>query len=213
MIRQVFHRLQLLCAQGVVAMVGADKIQALVLDGETLNNIDRVEPYGLSYRPKSGSRAYLFFPAGDRAYGIALVIGDKRYQMDLAEGEVALHDDEGNHVHLKRGGVIEVKASSKVIATTPLFETTQDCKIGGDLLVVGKSTLSEDVSCGANVVAVGTATAAAVLAGGFSGMAGAAASMTGGMDVTGTLTANGVSIDQNHKHSCPDGGGESSGVV
>lgn len=136
MIRQVWNRLQLLCAQGVTTLIGADKVQVRVLDGETLHNLDRVEPYGLSYRPQPGSRAYLFFPSGDRSYGVALVIGDKRYQMDLQPGEVALHDDEGNHVHLKRGGVIEVKASAKVIAQTPLFETTGDARIGGKLFAM-----------------------------------------------------------------------------
>lgn len=137
MIRQVWNRLQLVCAQGVSTLSSADKIQAKVLDGETLHNLDRVEPYGLSYRAKPGSRAFLFFPSGDRSYGIALVIGDKRYQMDLIEGEVALHDDEGNHVHLKRGGVIEAKAAVKVIADTPLFEITGDVRIGGRLYALG----------------------------------------------------------------------------
>lgn len=131
MMRQVWNSLRLSIAQGVTTLIGADKVQVRVLDGEPLDNIDRVEPYGLSYRPKAGSRAYLFFPSGDRSYGVALVIGDKRYQMDLQEGEVALHDDEGNHVHIKRGGVIEVKASTKVIADTPIFETTGDAVIGG----------------------------------------------------------------------------------
>ncbi|MDD2722236.1 MAG: phage baseplate assembly protein [Gallionella sp.] len=136
MMRQVWNRLQLLCAQGVGTLIGADKVQVKVLDGETLNNIDRVEPYGFSYRPKPGCRAHLFFPAGDRSYGVALVVGDKRYQMDLKEGEVALHDDEGNHVHLKRGGVVEVKAATRVIAQTPLFETSGDAKVGGHLTVL-----------------------------------------------------------------------------
>jgi len=129
--RQVWNRLQLICAQGVCNLIGADKVQVRVLDGEPLNNIDRVEPYGLSYRPKQGSRAYLFFPSGDRSYGFALVIGDKRYQMDLQEGEVALHDDEGNHVHIQRGGIIEVKAATKIIADSPLFEATGDVVIAG----------------------------------------------------------------------------------
>lgn len=131
MLQQIFHRLQLLCAQGKATLIGADKIQVRVLDGETLDNIDRVESYGFSYRPKPGSRAYLFFPSGDRSYGVALVIGDKRYQMELSEGEVALHDADGNHVHIKQGGVIEVKASSRVIADTPIFETTGDVVVSG----------------------------------------------------------------------------------
>jgi phage baseplate assembly protein V len=212
MIRQVWNRLQLLVAQGAVTLVGADKIQAIVLDEETLDNIDRIESYGFSYRPKPGSRAHLFFPSGDRSYGVALVIGDKRYQMDLAEGEVAVHDDEGNHMHLKRGGIIEVKASTKVLADTPLFETTQNCKIGGDLEVVGKSKLTQDVTCGADVTAVGNVSAAIVMAGGFSSQSGGACVMSHGLQVTGQFTVNGKSIDQNHKHTSPSGGGDTSGV-
>lgn len=134
----VWNRLRLIVAQGVGTVIGADFVQVRVLDGEVLNNIRRVEPYGFSYRPKPGCQTYLRFPAGDRSYGVALVIGDKRYQMDLQEGEVALHDDEeGSHVLLKRGGIIEAKARTKVLADTPLFETTHDAKIGGSLDVVG----------------------------------------------------------------------------
>lgn len=106
MMRQVWNRLQLLFAQGVTTLIGADKVQVRVLDSETLDNIDRVEPYGVSYRPKKGSRAYLFFPAGDRSYGVALIIGDKRYQIDLQEGEMALHDDQGQKIHIKRDGIL-----------------------------------------------------------------------------------------------------------
>lgn len=106
MIGQVWRRLQLLFAQGVGALIGADLVQVKVLDGETLGNVKRVEPYGFSYRPKPGCQTYLLFPSGDRSFGVAIVIGDRQYQMDLEEGEVALHDDQGQHVHLKRDGIV-----------------------------------------------------------------------------------------------------------
>lgn len=212
MIAQVWRRLQLMFAVGTGELIGNDKVQVTILDGEVLNNIDRVEPYGLSYRPKKGCRAYILFPSGDRARGFALVIGDKRYQMDLQEGEVALHDDEGNHIHLKRGGIIEAKAATKVIADTPLFETTHNAKIGGNLEVVGTSKLTGHVDCGADVVAVGNVSAAVVLAGGFSSLAGGAGVMAQGLQVNGAFTVNGKSIDQNHAHTAPAGGGATSGV-
>lgn len=106
MIGQVWRRLQLLFAQGVGVLIGAEFVQVKVLDGETLGNVKRVEPYGFSYRPKPGCQPYLLFPAGDRSFGVAIVIGDRQYQMDLQEGEVALHDDQGQHVHLKRDGIV-----------------------------------------------------------------------------------------------------------
>ncbi|NTZ82400.1 phage baseplate assembly protein V [Burkholderia metallica] len=184
MMRQVWGRLQLLFAQGVGLMVGADKVQVRVLDEEVLDNIARVEPYGYSYRPKSGGQVYLAFPAGDRSYGVALIIGDKRYQMDLAAGEVAIHDDEGNHVLIKRGGIIEAKAATKVLADTPLFETTQDAKIGGKLTAVG----------------------------GYYGADGGPAQMNSGMDVKGGFTVNGKDVSDKHTHTSTPPGSPTSEV-
>lgn len=138
---QIWRRLQLLAAQGRATLVGAQTLQVQVLEGEVLK-AQRIEPYGLSYRPKAGAQAYLVFPGGDRAMGLALVVGDKRYQLELVEGEVALHDDEGNFVKLGRGGVATVKASASVLADTPLFETAGNVVIGGTLTVAGASTLS-----------------------------------------------------------------------
>lgn len=179
MMGQVWARLQLLFAQGVGTLIGADKVQVKVLDGEALNNINRVEPYGFSYRPKPGCQTYLVFPSGDRSYGVAIVIGDKRYQMDLEEGECGIHDDEGNWVHIKRGGVIEVKAATKVVADTPMFETTQDAKIGGNLEVVGLTSS----------------------AGGYYGAGGGPAQMQGGARVQGVFTVNGKNVSDSHTHT------------
>jgi phage baseplate assembly protein V len=210
---QIWHRLQLMLAQGVVNLIGKEQIQARLLDGEVLDNLDRIEPYGLSYHPKPGSRAHLVFPSGDRTHGIALVIGDARYQMELAEGEVALHDDQGNHVLLKRGGIIEAVANSKVIAQTPLFETSADAKIGGNLLVMGTTHLTQDATCAANITAAINVQAQMVLAGGFAGAGGTPASAPSGMAVSGPITANGKSIDQNHTHTSAQPGQPTSGVL
>lgn len=118
MMGQIWRRLQLLAAQGKATLVGAQTVQVQVLDGEVLK-AQRVELYGFSYRPKAGAQVYMVFPGGDRAMGLALVVGDKRYQMDLEEGEAALHDDEGNFVKMGRGGVVTIKASGHVNFETP----------------------------------------------------------------------------------------------
>lgn len=116
--RGLWQRLQLLVGQGVATLVQHGMVQARVL-AEELVKAQRVEPYGLSYRPKPGAQVYLVFPSGDRANAIALLVGDKRYQMTLQEGEVALHDDEGQHVHLGRGGVVTVKANTRLVLQAP----------------------------------------------------------------------------------------------
>lgn len=189
MIEQVWARLRLIVSKAQPTRIGEDKIQARVLDRETPPNIERVEPYGFSYRPHPGGQAYLLFPSGNRSYGMAIVIGDKQYQMQLEEGEVAIHDDEGNYVLLKRGGIIEAKASTKVLADTPLFETTGDAKIGGDLLVEGQTTS----------------------VGGYYGAGGGVARMYGGAYVDGEFKVNGKDVSDLHRH--PETGSITGGVV
>lgn len=188
---QVWNRLQLLFAVGKGVMASADKVQVTVLDADddVPPNVERVEPYGFSYMPKGGFQAYLVFPAGDRSHGLALIVGDKRYQMQLTAGEVAVHDDEGNHMHLQRGGIIEVKASTKVLADTPMFETTQDAKIGGNLVVVGTTQSA-----------------------GYYGPEGGEAEMHGGADVKGAFKVNGKDVSDQHTHTSEQPGSPTSAV-
>jgi phage gp45-like len=144
MIQHIWRRLQLMTVSGTVQMLdrqnGKHHVQVSGLDGEVLTNIAHIQPYGFSHSPHAGSQAHIIFPSGDRSYGIALAVGDKQYNMTLQGGEVALHDHAGNYVLIGAGGVITVKSSTKVIADTPLFECTQNCKIGGNLEVVGGIT-------------------------------------------------------------------------
>lgn len=135
--QQIWARLQLLFAHGVATLVGADKVQARVLDSEVLNNLVRAQPYGFKHWPKAGAQVYLAFPSGDRSYGVALVIGDKRYQMQLVEGEVAIHDDGGNHVHLKRDGHIVIKAAADVLIDAPAVKITGSLEVGNGVTITG----------------------------------------------------------------------------
>ncbi len=175
--QQIWARLQLMFAQGKVTTVGGGKVQVRALDEEVLDNVRHAMPYGFSHHP-TGGEAYMLFAAGDRAQGVALVVGDKRYAMSLAGGEVAIHDADGNHVHIKAGGEIEVKASTRVIADCPLFETTGDVKIGGNLVVVGEAQ-----------------------AAGFYGQDGSAATLAGGAQVQGQFTVNGKDVSDGHRHT------------
>lgn len=188
MSNQVFARLKLMFAIGLGLRIGAGKVQARVLDGETLSNLDRIEPYGLSYRALEGCETYLLFPDGDRTYGVAFLIGDKRYQMTLQAGEVAIHDDQNNWVHIQRGGIIEVKASTKVLADTPLFETTHDAKIGGNLLVEGQTT---------SIQGYGGAGAG----GGGRAWLRNGVLIENGTETHGPLTSNGKNVSDSHTHA------------
>jgi phage baseplate assembly protein V len=182
----IFRRLQLLFAQGKAALVGHDKVQARVLTDEILPNISRVEPYGFSYRPKAGSQTYLLFPAGDRTHGVAIVVGDRQYNMQLQEGEVALHDDKGNHVHLKRGGEILVNATAKITLKAPQIV------LDGEVSATQSVTVAKGLS---------------VLGGGVG------SAISGVFNVIGQIFCNGKNIGDDHTHAGVVPGGGSTGPV
>jgi phage gp45-like len=134
MIGQIWNRLQLMIAQARGVRVGHDKIQVNVLDNEPLTNIDRIEPYGFSYRPKAGCQAYIVFPSGDRTRGFALIVGDRQYNLVLEEGEVALHDDLGQKVHLTRTGMVIDGAGMPITLTnTPKARIEADLEVTGNI--------------------------------------------------------------------------------
>lgn len=121
MIAHVWRRLQLLVAQARGLRITTHSIQVAALDGETLDKIDRVQPYGLSYRPKAGCQAYILFPSGDRAHGLCIVQGDRRYTLDLEDGEVALHDDQGQMVKMGRDQLL-ISSPKKIRIESPDIE-------------------------------------------------------------------------------------------
>ena len=97
-------------------------LQELSFDGfhgESQQTIEHAHPYGFSTYPKAPSViggvkryavAFVSFLRGNRSHGVVFQVGDRRFRlMKMQEGEVALHDDQGQWVHLKRTGIL-VKA-------------------------------------------------------------------------------------------------------
>ncbi|MBP0492157.1 phage baseplate assembly protein [Roseomonas indoligenes] len=89
--------------------------------------------YGVASRPLPGADAVLVFVEGNRSKGIIIATNDRRYQIDLAEGEVAIHSDEGDSVHLKRGRVVKITAGTKLEIDAPLVTLTGRMEAAGDV--------------------------------------------------------------------------------
>lgn len=115
MVRQIWGRLQLLVCKGALTLINGAKAQATGLEDEVLNNIELITPAGFAHRPTADSQAVMVFPNGDRSYGIAVIVGDSRYQLELAEGGVGLHDPSGSYIRLNNDGKIELKPSSGAV--------------------------------------------------------------------------------------------------
>ncbi|APW40795.1 hypothetical protein RD110_18570 [Rhodoferax koreense] len=107
----------------VTAAKATTKMQTLqvqLLDEEAKDRMEHFEPYGFTSHPQAGAEVVAGFFDGDRSHGVVLVVADRRYRLTtLQPGEVALHDDGGSTITLKRGGVIEIAASSAIHLLAP----------------------------------------------------------------------------------------------
>lgn len=96
--------------------------------------------YGYTSAPLPGAE-YIAIPVGGNSkHTVVIASEDARYRITLKDGEVAIYSDEGDHVHLKRGRVIEVvtddmlfKVKNKVRFETPLIETTGKVQAEGNV--------------------------------------------------------------------------------
>ncbi|EHM03449.1 bacteriophage Mu Gp45 protein [Acetobacteraceae bacterium AT-5844] len=126
-------------ATTALAGKGLRRAQVRFDDAETRDETPLVQQYGFASRPLPGADAILVFVGGNRSKGIVIATNDRRYQIELAPGEVALHTDEGDFVHIRRGGTIGIRAATKVEIDTPLLTTTGRIEAAGDVVGAGIS--------------------------------------------------------------------------
>lgn len=122
MIRPLLNRVKNSAARAVVRLISDDlkmqKLQLGVLAGETIDGVERFQEYGLTSHPHEGAEAIVLFIGGDRSHGVVVALDDRRYRLSLEKGEVALYDDQGQVVHLKREGVL-VESPHEVTLRAP----------------------------------------------------------------------------------------------
>ena len=87
--------------------------------GEEFTDREHFKHYGFTSRPPKGAEA-IVLKQGNVIFIIAE--DDRRYRLQIEEGEVALYTDEGDKIHLKRGNVIEIKAASRCVINSPSVE-------------------------------------------------------------------------------------------
>ncbi|MDP1960872.1 MAG: phage baseplate assembly protein V [Reyranella sp.] len=157
-------------ARGVKLMVGraivrlvteADGGQIMQLDGladETLDGVEHCQDYGLASRPLAGARGVLLALAGARGQAVIVAVGDRRYRLTgLAGGEVALHDDQGQAVFLKRDQLL-VSTPFKVV-----IEAGAECTVTAEKVVVISDDINLGGEGGAKVARVGDSVSGGVI--------------------------------------------------
>lgn len=140
----VTRAMQLSIARAVLLLVNdASKLQGLqvsLLADEVRDDVERFQNYGFTAHPHPGAEAVAVAAGGNRDHVLVVAVDDRRYRLrGLAQGEVAIYTDEGDKIVLKRGGVIEVTAATKLRIVAPLVEMT------GDVTVAGTLTATTDV--------------------------------------------------------------------
>lgn len=111
MLGPVSRRLRLLVARAVVTAIGdAGKIQTAqvkLLDGEVRDGVENLHQYGFTSIPHGQPEGVYFSVGGDRDHGVMVCIADRLFRLrEIAPGEVAIHDDLDQVVHLKRTGIL-----------------------------------------------------------------------------------------------------------
>jgi phage baseplate assembly protein V len=114
LLRPLAARVANLEARGVVQLVDdSTEMQLLqlgVLDGETIDDAEHYQPYGLTSVPLPGAEAVVVFPNGDRSHPLVVTVADRRHRPTGGDpGDVTLHQHTGAKVILKASGDIEVQ--------------------------------------------------------------------------------------------------------
>lgn len=151
------RRARLAVRRGIVKLVydnpKMQELQLAIFSGEIRDHVERWEEYGITSHPFPEAEALVLALGGNAGHSAVVCVADRRYRLTaLAEGEVALYDDQGQVIHLKRDKTVHiygsdhlvadigidttltcptvtVAAATKVSVTTPIFEVTAATKV------------------------------------------------------------------------------------
>jgi len=161
MLGPMSRRIGNMLARGVVTLGNAggklQRLQVQLLADEVQADVDHVEPYGFTSSPHAGAEVVAAFLDGDRSHGVVIVAGDRRFRMTgLAEGEVAVHDDLGQSVHLTRAGIVVRGGGLPIsIGDTPIVTIDSAVHITGPVTADATIAAVGNITTDANVTAAG----------------------------------------------------------
>lgn len=91
------------------------ELQVSLLADEVRADVERMQEYGFTSHPIPGAEAVMVSVGGARDHGIVIATDDRRYRVKgLPQGEVAIYDDQGQVIHLKRDKVIHIYGCDQI---------------------------------------------------------------------------------------------------
>ena len=123
------RKIALVLSRCVVSLVddtkGIQSVQAEVLAGEVIDNIERLQNYGFTSVPLKNSEGLVGFIGANREHGIIFVLDDSIYRLkNLAPGEVAIYTNEADKIHFKNGKIIDIISTGTINITAPTINLT-----------------------------------------------------------------------------------------
>lgn len=168
------------------------KVQASGLADETLQDVELMQQFGFTSVPPANTQAVILPIGGQTTHGIVIATENGSFRVkNLQGGEVAVYDESGSSIVLKKGRLIEIdcdvlkiNATTKVDISSPLVETDQVFTAQGQ--INGNGGMAVQGGSGAS----------------FTGNV----EQSGGSFTTdGDVTAGTISL-RNHKHTGDSGG-------
>ncbi|HHF4958432.1 phage baseplate assembly protein V [Haemophilus influenzae] len=109
------------------------KVQASGLADETLQDVELMQQFGFTSVPPANTQAVILLIGGQTTHGIVIATENGSFRLkNLQGGEVAIYDESGSSIVLKKGRLIEIdcdvlkiNATTKVDISSPLVETDQ----------------------------------------------------------------------------------------
>lgn len=109
------------------------KVQASGLADETLQDVELMQQFGFTSVPPANTQAVILPIGGQTTHGIVIATENGSFRLkNLQGGEVAIYDESGSSIVLKKGRLIEIdcdvlkiNATTKVDISSPLVETDQ----------------------------------------------------------------------------------------
>jgi len=134
-IEPVLRRVMLFLGRSTITRVddstGTQRIQATVLAGETVDQIERLSEYGFSSVPLAGASAVILFAGGNRSHGVVIATDDARHRAHgLSAGEVCIYDAAGSKILLGSDGSITITPSRGTLTVNGAIAATGDVKAG-----------------------------------------------------------------------------------
>lgn len=143
MIHRALQKMRLMVARGVVNLIndagGLQTLQIDGLDGETRDDVERAQNFGLSSHPPKGSVPIMVAVGGSRDHLVAVAVDSEQHRpKGLNEGESVMYNAHGVRFLFDSEGNATLTANKLILNVTEVESNADKTTDAGDHHVGGK---------------------------------------------------------------------------